>query len=84
MMLPMEMTLIWRLSLAGRKRTKGRKCGLTTPGTCLPGIKTNQFHLDLVLFLFLSRTEEGKAVAFSHFRYDMDYDDEVPADSVEL
>ena len=23
------------------------------------------------------RTEEGKAVAFSHFRYDMDYDDEV-------
>ena len=29
------------------------------------------------------RTEEGKAVAFSHFRYDMDYDDEVPTDSVE-
>merc|ERR1711994_1063590 len=25
----------------------------------------------------LARTEEGKAVAFSHFRYDMDYDDEV-------
>merc|ERR1712222_266020 len=25
----------------------------------------------------IARTEEGKAVAFSHFRYDMDYDDEV-------
>ena len=25
----------------------------------------------------LARTEEGRAVAFAHFRYDMDYDDEV-------
>ena len=33
--------------------------------------------------LFSLRTEEGKAVAFSHFRYDMDYDDEVSTDSVQ-
>ena len=33
--------------------------------------------------LFNLRTEEGKAVAFSHFRFDMDYDDEVFTDSVQ-
>jgi len=38
--------------------------------------KKKELREDEVWYL-IARTQEGTAVAFSHFRYDMDYDDEV-------
>lgn len=38
--------------------------------------KKKEMREDLAWYL-IARTNEGTAVAFSHFRYDMDYDDEV-------
>merc|ERR1711937_752410 len=38
--------------------------------------KKNELKEDLAWFL-IARTTEGTPVAFSHFRFDMDYDDEV-------
>ena len=66
---------------------KGQKRGNVVRPRLVPARKV-LLHLKAIfkndnVSTFSLRTEEGKAVAFSHFRFDMDYDDEVSPDSVQ-